>query len=319
MGKFNPPHLGHAYLIQEASRRVARLYVLLCERKGQTLPGLDRCAWLLDGAPSNVEVLLTPDDLPEANEPWATRALEVLPEPPDVAFTSEDWGEGWAKLMGAEHVTVDRDRTAFPISGTTLRSDLGAEFTWLVPAARQALARRVVLVGAESTGKTTMAEALARHLETVWVPEHGRWYWEGRRHVPDQTWRTDELRRIGAAQGRLEDDLARRATNGVVVADTDALVTAVWHERYLGAPDPVLDRMAAERVPDLYLVCCPDFPWMQDGTRESHQHRDRMHESTVARVEASGASVDFLRGSHEERLTIAIKHVAPLTKFPVLV
>jgi len=319
VGKFNPPHLGHVYLIQQASHRVERLYVILCDRQDQTLSAAQRREWLLDATPSNVRVLVTPDDLPPSNEPWARRALEILPEPPDVAFTSEDWGQGWAELMGAEHVLVDRHRNAFPISGTALRSDLGREFAWLVPAARQALARRVVLVGAESTGKTTMAGALAQLLKTVWVPEHGRWYWEGRRHLEDQSWSTDELRRIAVAQVRLEEDLARRATNGIVVADTDALVTAVWHERYLGTQDPVLERMATERPPALYLICSPDFPWIQDGTRESEQHRAKMHESTVARIQALGAKMGLLTGSHEQRLSTAMNHVMPLTQFPLLV
>lgn len=319
VGKFNPPHLGHLHLIQQASARVERLYIILCDRQDQTLSSEQRRAWLLDAAPANVQVLVTPDDLPPANEPWARRALDVLPEAPDVGFTSEDWGPGWAECMGAEHVLVDLHRTAFPISASALRSDLGGGFTWLVAAARQALARRVVLVGAESTGKTAMADALARRLGTVWVPEHGRWYWEGRRYVADQSWTTDELRRIAASQVRLEEDLARRATQGIVVVDTDALVTAVWHERYLGSRDPILERMASERVPELYLICSPDFPWVQDGTRESEEHRSSMHESTIARIRASGARIGYLTGSHEDRLSAAMDYVMPLTRFDPLV
>jgi nicotinamide riboside kinase len=76
--------------------------------------------------------------------------------------------------------------------------DHGASFHWLVPAARAELARRVVLVGAESTGKSTLARALAEAFETVRVPEHGRWYWEGRRYLEDQTWTNEEFRRIAA-------------------------------------------------------------------------------------------------------------------------
>ena len=293
--------------------------MLLCAREDQSLQAAKRREWLLDAAPSNVEVLVTSDDLPAENPPWAGRALSVLPERPDVAFTSEDWGEGWARLMGAEHVLVDRDRLAFPISGTELRADLGEHFHWLLPEARRALARRVVLVGAESTGKSTLAEALARRLRTVWVPEHGRWYWEGRRHLLDQSWSSEELRRIATGQLRLENDLARRAVRGIVVSDTDALVTSVWHERYLGFGDSELERLAEERVPDLYLVCCPDFPWIQDGTRESEELRADMHAATVARVETSGARFALLAGTRDERLAAAMNHVMPLTRFPPLV
>ncbi len=319
VGKFNPPHLGHLHLIERGASEVQTLFVMLCDRPDQTISVERRRAWLEDVVPQNVVVLTTPDDLPAANEPWAQRALEILPSRPDVAFTSEEWGTGWAALMGARHVMVDQARTSFPVSGTDLRTDLREFFSWLVPAARAELARRVVLVGAESTGKSTLAEALAQELGTVWVPEHGRWYWEGRRHLADQSWTTDEFQRIAAAQGRLEDDLARGARSGVVIADTDALVTAVWHERYLGVAARELDAVAAERTPDLYLVCAPDFDWVQDGTRESKAHRHTMHESVLDRATASGADVVVLSGSHDARLSAALGRIRSLTNFPVLV
>lgn len=319
IGKFNPPHLGHVHLIERGASEVDHLFVVLCDRIDQTLSAEDRSEWLRDACPANVTILTTPDDLPTANEPWAERVLGLLPHAPTIAFTSELWGADWAALMDAEHVLVDLDRDRVPISSTRIRADLSAHFSWLVPAARRALARRVVLVGAESTGKSTMAESLARELNTVWVPEHGRWYWEGRRHLPDQSWDTDEFRRIARAQRQLEADLARRATNGIVVSDTDALVTAAWHERYTGSRDPDLERLAAEVSPDLYLVCAPDFAWVQDGTRESREFRATMHEAMLERAESSTAEVVCLTGSHEERLDQAREAVGPLTRFPALV
>lgn len=315
MGKFNPPHLGHLHMVEAGAREVDRFYVLLCDRRGQTIPAESRAMWLADAAPENVIVLTTPDDLPEANEPWAARALEVLPEAPTLAVTSELWGEGWAAAMGADHLLVDLDRSIHPISGTALRSNLASAFDQLVPAARAALAKRVVVVGAESTGKSTLAEAIARELRTVWVPEHGRWYWEGRRHLSDQAWTTDEFRRIAVAQRRLEDDLARKASGGLLIADTDAIVTAVWHERYLGHHDRALDDMAAATEPDLYLICDDGIPWVQDGTRESESARRWMQEAVVRRARASRAAVAELAGTAAERLAQAIEIVQPLATF----
>jgi len=315
VGKFNPPHLGHQYLIEQAAAQVRELFVLLCDRKDQTVSVEDRRDWLEDVVPPNVTVIVTPDDLPAANEPWAQRALALLPGPPDIAFTSEDWGPGWAELMGARHVLVDANRDRFPISGTQMRSDLRSNFEWLVPPARAGLARRVVLIGAESTGKSTLAEALAAELGTVWVPEHGRSYWEGRRHLADQAWSTDEFLRIARAQRSLEDDLARQASKGVLIADTDALVTAVWHERYLGRPDDRLDALSAQWEPDLYVVCQPDFEWVQDGTRESLMHRESMQESMERRANATTAGVVTVSGPHEERVSAALSAIGAASKF----
>ncbi|MEP6299441.1 MAG: ATP-binding protein, partial [Ilumatobacter sp.] len=130
---------------------------------------------------------------------------------------------------------------------------------------------------------------------------------------------TDEFHRIAAAQRRLEDDMARLSTNGVVIADTDALVTAVWHERYLGSSDQHLDELASRQRPDLYLVCADDFAWVQDGTRESRDERASMQRSIEARTGASGARVVVLRGPHEQRVETALDAIAPLRTFPPLV
>lgn len=319
VGKFNPPHLGHLHLIRKGASIVDRLYVLLCDRPDQTIAVGRRFDWLSDAVPDNVTIIVTPDDLPAENRPWAERALSVLPERPDMAFTSESWGGQWAELMGARHRLVDLDRRAFPVSGTQLRADLGANFRWLVPAARAELSRRVVVVGAESTGKSTIAEALAEATNSVWAPEHGRWYWEGRRYRADQSWEPDEFLRIALAQHRLQDDLARQSSNGLVISDTDALVSAVWHERYLGSTGQELTEFAAVNVPDLYLVCADDFDWVQDGTRESHEHRASMQRSIQVRVEASGAQVVVLTGSHEQRLSSALDALEALRQFPELI
>lgn len=318
IGKFNPPHLGHLLLVRKAAASADQVVVLLCHRTDQTLSGELRRAWLLEDCPPNVEVVLTPDDLPAANAPWAKRAVEILGRAPDLAFTSEDWGPGWAAEMGARHIEVDRQRSSFPISATELRADLGATFHWLIPGARAAMARRVVLVGAESTGKSTLASALAEALRTVWVPEYGRSYWEGRRHLINQEWTGEEFRHIAVRQHELVADLARKAHQGIVVCDTDALMTAVWMDRYLGEGDPALEELAREHPPALYLICAPDFPWVQDGTRESQNQRADMHLKVLRRVEEAGIPFALLAGPPGQRLDEALALTRPLTRFEPL-
>ena len=306
LGKFNPPLLGHLHLINTGATHVNHLYVLLCDRSDQTLSIEKRLTWLKEVVPKNVSIIVTKDDIPTENQPWAERALEILPESPDVVFTSEEYGESWAKLMGAKHFLVDMERTNFPISGTDIRKNLKKNFHWLVPSARADLAKRVVLVGAESTGKSTMAEALAKKLSTVWVPEHGRWYWEGRRYLQDQSWSSEEFHRLAESQKNLEKDLARLAHRGLIICDTDALVTAAWQERYLGAEFKNPNFLSDYARPALYLICCPDFNWVQDGSRESKNHRISLHESIKEYVESTGAEYVFLNGPHHNRLINAL-------------
>lgn len=319
VGKFNPPHLGHLHLIRSAAGRVDQLYVLLGDRPGQTISADKRARWLESDSPTNVTVLVTPDDIPEANQPWAKRALDVVPQAPDVAFTSEPWGPGWAEEMGATHVSVDLERTAYPISGTALRQDLRSNFEWLAPAAKVDLVRRVVVAGAESTGKTTLAEALARHFQTTWVPEYGRQYWRARAHLADQTWHSDEFLHIARTHHQMADEHARRVSGGLLVLDTDALVTNVWHHRYCGGTDPGVAELAFVHRPDLYLVAAPDFDWVQDGTRESQERREEMHQLTLEMVVSSGSAYEVVGGTHEKRMAAAIAAIESTVEYPVFV
>jgi len=317
IGKFLPFHLGHRYLIARARSEVRHLVVIVAEHAAQTLSGAQRACWILEEHP-DVEVIVTPDDLPEQPEPWAMRTLALLGgRRPDLAFTSEHYGGAWAEAMRCAHRCIDIDRSAVPVRGVDIRRDLVSRWALLAPATKAGLCRRVVLAGAESTGKTTLAAALAARLATVWVPECGRTYWEGRRYQRDPSWELEEFLRIGEQQAGLEDALARQA-RCVLFADTDAMVTAVWAERYLGVIPDALIAMAASREPALTLVCAPDLRWVQDGTRESRDQRWRMHQRTIELCERLGRTWACIEGQGDQRLEQALAAVEPLLEFPLI-
>jgi len=317
VGKFYPFHLGHDLLLREAKAQVERLVVLIGFKPGHALSGALRADGMRELHP-DVEVVEVLDSIPEAPEPWAQRALEVLGRAPDVAFTSEAYGEPWAEAMGARHVLIDQAREAFPVSGTALRQDLGAHWHLLTAPAKAHFARRVCVLGVESSGTTTLAEALAQRLHTAWVPEYGRWYWEGRRHAPDpERWSVDEFRRIARGQQRCEDDLARQA-NKVLVCDTNALATHVWHRRFRGEYDPTVEAIAAARRYDLTLLTAPDFPFVQDGSREGEAIRRDMHGWFVEVLDAHDVPYLLLEGPPERRLQQALEAAEPLLSFPPL-
>jgi NadR type nicotinamide-nucleotide adenylyltransferase len=311
IGKFYPLHLGHEYLIKTAARAVAQLTVIVCERPDQRLSGELRGSWIRAEHP-DVEVVVTPDDLPERPEPWAERTLELLrSRRPDLVFSSEDYGDDYAELMGASHVRVDVDRVMFPISGTQLRADLARHWDMLTPPAKAYFARRVVVTGVEASGTTTLAEDLARRLRTVWVPEHGRWYWEGRRYLADQRWDTQEFIGIAQAQITLEEALARRA-NRILIADTDALTTHVWHRRYVGTWSKRVEAVADSRSPHLYIVTLPDFPFVQDGTREGETIRMEMHQWLIETLVAKKRNYVEVGGDRESRMAAALARIKNL-------
>jgi len=317
-GKFNPPHLGHLFFIETAAASCDSLYVILCDRVGQTIAAADRASWLADAVPDNCSIIVTADDIPNDSKSWGIRTRTLLSQHPDVAFTSESYGETWAAAMGCAHELIDKNRLTVPVRATDIRVDLRRQFHLLLPAARAALARRIVIIGAESCGKTTLAAALAQHFKTVWVPEHGRWYWEGRRYLRNHVWQEDEFVNIAMAQSALEDNLARHAHQGFVFADTDALVTAVWQKRYTKESESVQE-IAQSRVPDVYIACAADFDWVQDGSRESHEHRQWMQNTMLDAARNSGAPVLTVDGPHGERMATAIEYLESSISFPPLV
>jgi HTH-type transcriptional regulator, transcriptional repressor of NAD biosynthesis genes len=318
IGKFYPFHLGHHYLITQAKAQVDHLVVLVGHKPTQTISGTVRAQWIHCLHP-DVEVIKVLEDIPNEPQPWAKRALSVLQgRQPDFAFTSEAYGDLWAALMGARHRIIDPQRSRFPISGTQLRQNLSHHWQMLTPPVKAFFAKRVCVIGIESSGTTTLAQALAAHYQTVWVPEYGRCYWEGRRYSPNaEWWDTDEFVKIAIGQAAWEDDLAMRA-NRLIVCDTDPLATHVWHRRYTGTYAKAVEQIADSRHYDLYILTMPDFAFVQDGTREGEHIRLEMHEWLVDILNQKNKHYIAVKGCHEQRMVDAITAINLILRFPAL-
>ena len=169
---------------------------------------------------------------------------------------------------------------------------------------------RVVIIGAESTGKTTLATALAEHYQTAWVPEFGRLYTEARRYR-GELWRSDEFTYIATEQARMEDALAQIA-NRVLICDTDPFATAIWHERYLGGPSIDVQAVAVGRRYDLYLLTDVDTPFVPDDIRDGESIRQWMHNRFLDELSRMGTPMLLVSGPHGERLRTAVARINAL-------
>lgn len=305
IGKFYPPHRGHHYLIATALAQCAHVAVLVCWKETQTVPIPVRLACLREAHPA-AEVIAVSDTLGDDDTiGWAAYTLRLLGYAPDAVFSSEDYGNGYAQLMGATHVMVDRQRTMVPCSGTMIRANPTACLDWLSPCMRAYYVARVCVLGAESTGTTTLAQALAVHYQTAWVSEYGREYCEVKFQRPDgDVWTSEEFVHIAAEQNRREDATARTA-NRVLICDTDSFATGLWHERYLEMRSPVVEVLSAGRHYDLTLLTGDEIPFVQDGLRDGEHIRHAMHDRFVEALAQSGRHWALLRGSHEARLAQA--------------
>jgi NadR type nicotinamide-nucleotide adenylyltransferase len=149
---------------------------------------------------------------------------------------------------------------------------------------------RVVLCGPESTGKSTLAERLAGHYGTRWVPEFLRQYVERRlaRLAPGAPLVEEtDLRAIVEGQLRAEEALGREA-QGVLFCDTDPLQTAVYAEHYFGHSPDWLRALVAERRYELTLLLDVAVPWTPDPLRDRPLQREDLHALFLRTLEAHG-------------------------------
>lgn len=166
--------------------------------------------------------------------------------------------------------------------------------------------KKIVIVGGESTGKSTLSEQLAAHYQTEWVPEYARTYLQelGRPYTES------DLVEIAIGQLALEDVMSKMADR-YLFCDTDLHVIKIWSEHAYGRCDPwVLDQIALNRY-DAYLITAPDFPWEPDPLREHpEQHwREYFFKQYISEIAATNLPMCIVKGNMEERLHAALDFV----------
>lgn len=157
---------------------------------------------------------------------------------------------------------------------------------------------RIAILGAESSGKSILAEALAAHYQTVWVPEYLREFVETHQRVP----RAEDQIQIATTQVQREKAAEQRA-NAWLFCDTSPLMTAIYSRHYFKQADAALEQLEQDHTYDFTLVTAPDFPWSADGLqRESAAVRQHIHEELLGILEDREIPFMLLEGSLAERV-----------------
>ncbi len=308
IGKFLPPHHGHEHVIRTALARSRRLEVIVCSKPDDPIPAGLRVKWLKELFPN--AAVRDIDDRYDENDSrvWAENTVAWLGRAPDAVFTSESYGERYAAYLGCHHVLVDQARLAYPISGTAVRANPLGQWNFLSAPVRGWYARRIVIVGAESTGTTTLARSLAEHFRTCWVAEYGREYSQLKQARGEGQWHSDEFVEIAAEQIRREN-VAARACSGLLICDTNALATVLWHRRYVGGSVAALEALGQSCRADLYFLTGDEIPFVQDGLRDGEHIRHEMHEWFVEALNGQTVPWKLLQGSAAERLESAVAEI----------
>jgi NadR type nicotinamide-nucleotide adenylyltransferase len=157
---------------------------------------------------------------------------------------------------------------------------------------------RVAVLGAESSGKSTLCEALARRYGTVWVPEYLREFVETKGRVPF------EADQFGIARTqRAREDAAAASAQRVLFCDTTPLMTALYSRVYWGRVDEELAALSGRHDYALTLVTAPDTPWIPDGLmRESEEVRERVYAMVVEELDERRIPFVLVQGDLPHRV-----------------
>ncbi|MFA5297076.1 MAG: ATP-binding protein [Lutibacter sp.] len=173
---------------------------------------------------------------------------------------------------------------------------------------------KVVLFGPESSGKTTLSKLLARHYNSVWVPEYAREYLQNRWNNERKTCEISDMLPIAEGQMKLENELAVKADK-ILICDTDLLETKVYSEEfYDGFVDPALEKAALKNTYDLYLLTYIDTPWKKDDLRDRPEQRLEMFQAFENALKKYHRPYILLKGGKKDRLEIAIREIDKILK-----
>jgi nicotinamide riboside kinase len=160
---------------------------------------------------------------------------------------------------------------------------------------------RIVLTGPESTGKTTLARALAATLRAPCVPEASRLLAEA---MAPQLLSDATVEPIAQLAMRMADE-ALSLSPDMAVFDTDLVSTVVYARHYYGSCPAWIVEEARRRKAEHYLLCLPDLPWVSDGVRDQPTERDTLLQSFREVLREIGADAVEIHGVGEARLNAA--------------
>ena len=322
-GSFDPLHVGHIHDMVKAAAMCEELYIMIswCKGRESTTPEL-RYRWIRSCVSHlpNVKIILIEDEavskeVYNTDYYWEKGAEDIraaIGKPIDAVFCGSDY-EGtnrFESLYAAESDVIYFDRAEVPISSTEIRKWAMEHWDYIPDVCRPYYTKRVLVLGGESTGKSTLVQNLALAYNTNYVSEVGRDicdYAGGEGFM-----NADDLCEILVRQSCHVMD-ALKYSNRILFVDTDALTTLFYADFLLSAQEEIdTCRKLAEAIHgisqwDLVLFLEPTVEFVQDGTRneEIAADREKYSRQIKALLDQNGVSYQCLDGNYYERFVQA--------------
>ena len=308
LGKYAPLHQGHQLVIDTALSEMDEVIVIIYDSPSTTnVPLSVRAGWLKSLYPQ-VTVIeawdgpetvgYTPEKM-RMHEAYVIETLKIR----DIShfYSSEPYGDHMSRALGAVNRMVDRPRTAVPVSASAIRQNAFRYREFMHPLVYRDLIANIVFMGAPCTGKTTLAQQLAREYQTQWMPEFGREYWE--KHQVNRQLSREQL--VEIAEGHIErEDKLLLESNRFLFTDTNAITTLTFSRYYHGETLPRLIELADRAVTryDLVFLCDTDIPYEDTWDRSGEVNREAFQRQVVSDLVVRKIPFIWLRGSLDRRI-----------------
>ncbi len=306
-----PLHKGHVAAIRFAAKHCDELIVSLTYKPSDPIPGRTRLEWLqaeFKDSP-NIKPEISPDDFDDESKSleermplWIAFLQRRFPYI-DLIVSSEAYGEMLAGKLGIRHILFDIERVQVPVSASKIRSDPFRYWDFISDAAKSYFVKKICFYGPESTGKTFLAEKLAKRYKTEFVPEVAR------ELILNNDFNIDDILKIGIAQTKRVIEKTRVA-NKLLFCDTDLITTQIYCRQYLKVVPPVLQDLESRITYDRYFLFTPDVEWVADGMRDLGDRRAEMFRIFKNELDKRKIVYDVVSGDYQQREDFVVNKIS---------
>jgi HTH-type transcriptional regulator, transcriptional repressor of NAD biosynthesis genes len=323
VGKFIAYHKGHQYYINKFAANCEKLNLVLCATKNDKVHYSIRKNWLendlrwgLINQSKKIKLHVSIEDditpYPNGIKEWC-RHIERLVGKVDVMFGNDDYVRECAKEFGAYYYSPDQDRGTFNISSTKIYTNGLKYYDYLAEVSKPYFNKKVLILGPESTGKSTLSKRLATFFDGKYIEEYGRSYEEmmisnfNRRCT---TWDIKDYEFIAQRQDEMINDAMEKPSK-LIFVDTDALITQMYYELYMKrkASQKIEEIIKSQKFDLIIYLEHRNTDWVADGLRflPDEDQRQQVADLIKEKLNYYGKDYHILdnSGGYEQRFETA--------------
>jgi HTH-type transcriptional regulator, transcriptional repressor of NAD biosynthesis genes len=316
-GKFLPFHKGHEAMINFSLKKCDFLTVLVCCSDKESILCNIRKTWIEKTFENENRIEVRTfnyleSELPNTSEPskriseiWANIFKNQFPDY-SLLITSEQYGDFVAEFMNIQHIAFDTSKSLFPVSATIIRNNIFANWKFLPDSVKPYFAIKVVLLGTESTGKTTMAQKLSEYFNCTIVLEAGRDIIEN-----SNQFSLEDLHLVANEHSK-RINRAASDSSPLIIIDTDIHITKSYSKFIFNKELEVNNDIYNSCKAALYLYLNNDVEYFQDGTRLTKADRNLLDISHRKVLADHNIDIIEITGNWNDRFEKAVGHIRKL-------